>query len=308
MDASTPHSQELLDQLNRTLAAERLPASYRDFIAAVHVPLVARIVERASANQSTLLVGICGAQGSGKSTLAATLAVLLRARGLNTAILSLDDLYLTRAERTDLATLMHPLLQTRGVPGTHDVALGLEVLRSLERDGATAIPSFDKASDDRREPAAWPRIQAPCDVVLFEGWCVGARAQDASELDTPINELEAQQDADGRWRRFVNEQLASHYQQLFGRVDLLVLMQAPSFSVVHRWRLEQERRLQERCGTDATRRYMDADQIHRFIQHYERLTRHILTEMPTRADVCIKLDAERRAMQISFNPAADRTA
>ena len=82
------------------------------------------------------VVGICGAQGSGKSTLVAALAERLAEEGIAAATLSLDDLYFTRAERLRLASEVHPLFATRGVPGTHDIALGLGVLDALARGEA----------------------------------------------------------------------------------------------------------------------------------------------------------------------------
>jgi D-glycerate 3-kinase len=38
---------------------------------------------------------------------------------------------------------------------------------------------------------------------------------------------------------------------------------------------------------------MDGAQLDRFVQHYERLTRHILAEMPGRADLVLHLAPDR---------------
>lgn len=274
------------------MAQERLPDSYAQVVRDVAVPLADRIA--AAARPGGIVVGICGPQASGKSTLTAVLARLLEARGLKAAAISLDDLYLTRAERQDLAEQAHPLLAVRGVPGTHDVALGLEMLAELRTPGLHERPVFEKARDDRREHGA--PFEGPADVVLFEGWCVGARPLPAAALAAPVNGLEAQRDADGVWRSFVNAVLAGPYQQLFGALDLLVLLRAPSFEVVLGWRIEQERKLRERLareGADASRAMSDAE-VEGFIAHYERLTRWILEEMPGRADVVVALDAARR--------------
>lgn len=179
--------------LTQFMAQERLPASYEAVVRDVAVPLADRIA--AAARPGGIVVGVCGPQASGKSTLTAVLARLLEQRGLKTAAISLDDLYLTRAERQELAGQVHPLLAVRGVPGTHDVALGVEMLRALRTPGNHERPVFEKARDDRREHGA--PFEGPADVVLFEGWCVGARAQPAEALAGPVNALEAQQDADG---------------------------------------------------------------------------------------------------------------
>lgn len=241
-----------------------------------------------------VVIGLCGAQGSGKSTLAAALAEALSREGLPAATLSLDDIYLTRDERMALARDVHPLLATRGVPGTHDISLGLEVLDDLESGLPVALPRFDKARDERVAERDWPIVDPGCEVVLLEGWCLGALPQPPGDLLQPVNALEAEADPDGRWRSFVNDALGDVYQRLFARIDRLVLLAAPGFEVVQGWRAEQERGLA--LGDEGARR-MDDDEIARFIAHYERLTRWILKEMPARADLVIRLDDQRRPLQ-----------
>nr|WP_157602713.1 kinase [Sphingomonas sp. PR090111-T3T-6A] len=235
-----------------------------------------------------LVLGLCGAQGSGKSTLAAGLAE----RFERTAILSLDDLYRTKAERAALARTVHPLFATRGVPGTHDVPLGLATFAALDRGEAAALPRFDKACDDRAPADQWGHAPAGTRLLIFEGWCVGARPEAEEALAAPINALEREEDADGIWRRAVNAALAGDYQRLFARIDRLMLLAAPGFEVVQGWRIEQERALRGRTAPDAPGLMSDA-KVARFIQHYERLTRHILTEMPGRADRVARLAADR---------------
>jgi D-glycerate 3-kinase len=235
---------------------------------------------------------MCGAQGSGKSTLATRLAADLRAGGLRVASLSIDDLYLTHAEREVLGRDVHPLLRTRGVPGTHDEALGLALFDELERGRPALLPRFDKAADDRIPVKHWQPAPESTEVLIFEGWCVGARPEPDEALADPVNSLEREEDAHGIWRRFVNDRLAGAYQQLFGRIDLLVLLAAPSFDVVQAWRVEQEHELRATTAEKANRVMSDSE-IVRFIQHYERLTRHILKEMPGRADLVLRLNEDR---------------
>lgn len=237
-----------------------------------------------------LVVGICGAQGSGKSRLAAAVA----ARFERAAILSLDDLYLGHAERAELARRVHPLLATRGVPGTHDPMLGIDVLNALVRGESVSLPRFDKAHDDRVPHKDWPMAEAGCELAIFEGWCVGARPQHVDALVDPVNRLEAEEDRDGRWRRFVNEALAGPYQQLFRCVDMLVLLAAPDWDTVLSWRIEQEREL--RAKSPGGTQIMDDAAIARFVSHYERLTRHLLAEMPGRADLVLHLNDRRECV------------
>lgn len=251
-----------------------------------------------------VVIGICGSQGSGKTTLSAALqTALMQEQGVNVAALSIDDLYLPARERERLAHAVHPLLVTRGVPGTHEVALGIALIHRLtdcDAGARTPLPRFDKLADDRLPVSAWPEFSGRADVVLLEGWCVGARAQPEDELATAVNALERDEDGDGRWRRYVNTQLAGPYQALFGLLDRLVLLAAPDFDVVFRWRRQQEHGLAALAATGAAPapRVMTDAQLARFIMHYERLTRFILREMPQRADLVVALDAERRVRNI----------
>jgi D-glycerate 3-kinase len=281
--------------LERLIHDERLGDGFAAEVERLHAPLAARIA--AVAMGPAFVVGICGPQGSGKSTTVRVVAALLEARGLKVATLSLDDLYLPRADREALAREVHPLLRTRGVPGTHDVALGLAVLDGLAGEGETALPRFDKAGDDRAPVEAWPVVAGPVDVVLFEGWCVGARPEPPEALAEPVNALERERDPDGIWRSYVNAALAGPYRALFARLDLLVLFTAPDFETVLSWRREQEAKLRRRLAEagQGTDRAMSDEEVAVFVQHYERLTRHIAREMPARADLVSRLDADRRS-------------
>jgi D-glycerate 3-kinase len=256
--------------------------------------LIARLALDAAGANWPVVIGLCGAQGSGKSTAATQAAAALTARGLPTGIVSIDDLYITHADRQRLARDVHPLLRTRGVPGTHDVALGVEVIDGIRGGRSVRLPRFDKAGDDRRPVRDWPLSPPGCRIILFEGWCVGARPQADAALVAPVNALEATEDPDGRWRRHVNTRLAGEYQTLFRRCDRLMLLAAPDFDVVEGWRTQQERDLGGRGG-------MAEAEVGRFVQHYERLTRHILRDMPHYADLTAHLDTARRITDISID-------
>lgn len=247
-----------------------------------------------------LVLGLCGAQGSGKSTLAHHLVRRLNARGIPAANLSIDDLYLSHTARARLAETIHPLLATRGVPGTHNVGLGLKILSALKDRHSVCLPRFDKASDDPAPKNTWPEVGL-LDVLIFEGWCVGAVAQESAALDEPVNALETEHDADGIWRAYVNTQLEGPYAKLFERLDRLVLLEAPGFEVVQAWRTQQEHSLASLVRRQGLKgaRVMTDKEVARFIQHYERLTRHILCEMPARADLTLRLDAQRNCLTSS---------
>jgi len=276
-----------MNAIDALIETEALPRDYAAVVELAWQPLADRI---ASEGKRPLVVGINGAQGSGKTTLCRFLEELLYQRRLRTMTLSLDDLYLTKAERLTLAQDEHPLFATRGVPGTHDVALGEAILDELRAGRTTTLPRFDKAADDR---AAEGKIaEGPVDVILFEGWCVGAVPQPAAALRDPVNRLEADEDPDGSWRREVNRRLATDYAELFARIDLLVMLKVESFEAVRANRRLQEQKLAARDPAGAA--LMDDTALDRFLMYYERLTRWMLQEMPARADVLIPIGPDQR--------------
>ena len=249
----------------------------------------------ARAGRGLRVFGICGLQGSGKSTLAAQLVAAARQAGLAAASVSLDDFYLTAAQRRRLARDVHPLLAIRGPPGTHDLDLALETFDALRRGHTPPLPRFDKLGDDRLAPERWTRPSAPLDLLVFEGWCLGVPAESEEALREPLNPLERDEDPDGRWRRGCNTALARDYPPLWAQVDVLWFLQPPGFETVHAWRGEQERALQ---AAHPGHTGMDDAALDRFIQHYERVSRQALRTMPGIADACVALDSERQPLHV----------
>ncbi len=264
-----------------------------------------------SGAHDALLIGVSGCQGSGKSTASELLANLLQAEGMRTATLSLDDFYYGRAQREALATQQHPLFRTRGVPGTHDIALAQATLEALngrgpQRGAPVPLPRFDKANDEPHPPALWPLVEPAqagrpyVDAIIFEGWCMGALPQTEEQLSVACNALEQQEDPAGLWRGYANACLAQTYQPLFTRLDTLIYLAAPRFECVEHWRNRQEQRLRSAQG-GAGDALMDAPAIHRFVQHFERLTRHCLDTLPARADVTLLLDEQQRIVSSTLD-------
>ncbi|MEL7296086.1 MAG: kinase [Pseudomonadota bacterium] len=286
--------------LNAFIEKHRLPAAYATSAHQHFLPHIESLTERLRhCEDRPRVIGINGAQGTGKSTLADLIAdSVARCSDNRVAVISIDDLYHTRQTREELAANVHPLLRTRGVPGTHDVAMGCELLsklRSLPAGKTCLIPRFDKSTDDRAAKADWDRVDGPLDLIILEGWCVGSTACDAGSLVTAMNALEEDADPDSTWRRFVNEQLTHQYPALFEPLDELWFLRAPSFEAVARWRLEQEHKLKARVGGKGDG-IMDDAAVARFIQHYERITRHNLRTLPTIADVMIELAEDHSAV------------
>ena len=284
--------------LARFLQEASLPDSVAFNFMRWHAGVTQSLAQRAKTADTPPLIGFSGCQGSGKSTLVALMAKVMReVYGVSTVVLSLDDFYLTKAARAALAESIHPLFATRGVPGTHDLALLNETISALRQpSGAVPVPAFDKALDDRTEIVHWRQVSAPVQLILLEGWCVGLLPQSESELESPINPIEAEQDPSLVWRREVNRQLANGYAHLFGELDALLLLQAPSFDAVFEWRWQQEQRLSEQFQQDHPDRpdpTMSRSEVADFVLHYQRLTEHALKTLPDRADFVWELATDR---------------
>ncbi|WP_407352446.1 kinase [Luteimonas sp. R10] len=250
---------------------------------------VARVLDDALASGARVY-GICGLQGSGKSTLADQVAALARARGIRTTTVSLDDFYLERAARAALARDVHPLLATRGPPGTHDLALACATLDALRAGAAVAVPRFDKIADTRLPRGDWPCVEGTA-LTIFEGWCLCTPAEDAAALAEPVNALERDEDRDGAWRSHCNRALARDYPRLWRRIDRLLFLRPPGFDIVPAWRWQQEQTLQR--AAPPRRRTMSRAEVERFVQHYERVSRQALRTLPAIAQWTVALSADR---------------
>lgn len=293
----------------------RIETDLTPFLTAMYLPLAAWLQRmRKQQTGHTLVIGLTGGQGSGKSTVCELLKTVLQ-HGFDASVasLSIDDIYKTHAARQQLAEQVHPLFATRGVPGTHDVELGIGTIQRLQQQNAgesTAIASFDKAIDDRRPQEQWPTFSGPADFVIFEGWCVGAKPQSQQALQEPVNSLERDEDSEAIWRSTVNRELEGDYKKLYDLIDVQLMLKVESMEQVFEWRRLQEHKLrasiaQSDNGTKASGakslRVMSDTEVDRFIMHYERLTRHLLEEMPQRADIVFFLDDTHNPARLKIN-------
>ncbi len=286
------NNQALNEQLQGMLRSHQLPDDFTRIIEQVYYPLSDILANKQREKKTPLFVSINGAQGSGKSTLAAFLKSIMQGRhGLSAVAVSIDDFYLTLEQRKKLADEVHPLFITRGVPGTHDLPMMQKAFDNLSVNQSAFIPRFDKSIDDRsRETPV--QVQEPVDIILFEGWCNHSLPQTSAELETPVNQLEIDEDADGIWRKYANEQLKLYNNRVFDKADMKIMLQAPAFESVYKWRRRQEEKLAASTQTGAAG-IMDENRLQRFIQHYERITRHNLGVLPAAVDILLPLDEKQ---------------
>lgn len=281
--------QQFSNELSDFVRDEQLDQAFIEDFKAVYLPLAVWI--KAQHQKVPLVIGINGAQGSGKSTLCKLLVQVLKQLFNKSALhLSIDDLYLSRKQRLVLSKTIHPLLKVRGVPGTHDVKLGLNLLENIKHKTKTTLvcPVFDKSKDDVLPENQWKIIPDTIDIVLFEGWCVGALPQPEDALKMPINQLESTKDKDACWRHYVNQQLMHQYQALFSQIDYLIMLKVPDFESVYKWRKRQEDKLRETSRNNKC--VMSDEEIENFVLYFERITRQCLIDMPGRASVLFCLN------------------
>jgi D-glycerate 3-kinase len=286
--------------LSAFIEQHKLPDEFSDTVRLYYQPLAERILAQFKKNNTPYFVGINGCQGSGKSTLTDFLAEYLTAQHpLNVVVMSLDDFYLTGEKRQQLAENIHPLLATRGVPGTHDMATLEHVLLQLKtKKTGFSIPRFNKATDEPYPKEQWTVVDKPIDIILLEGWCWGVKPQTEEQLRSAINELELQYDAKGEWRNYVNQQLSEAYVPLYKSMDFWLALQAPSFDCVYKWRLEQEQKLQARNIDLANSKVMSPAEILNFTQYFQRLSVQSCTTIAQSADTIFYLDYARQITDV----------
>jgi len=295
-------SDKTLSLLNSEISKQKLPDYFLSTVIDFYWPVACQLNQASS--KGSKFVGIQGSQGSGKSTIADFLKILLESEfQKSTLVMSIDDFYLTKEQRKQLSIEMHPLLVTRGVPGTHDIGLLNSVFDHAKQSCEFSVPVFDKSIDDRASESEFQLIQSAVDILILEGWCVGLSAQTDEQIKTPINNLERDEDSSGIWRFMVNEALKQQYKPVFDRLDYQIFLQAPSFECVYDWRLLQEQKMVERLkrqGKD-TSGALNKSQITRFISHYQRLTEHALNSMPARSNCVLSLNKDHSFTSINFH-------
>ncbi|MEW6998737.1 kinase [Colwelliaceae bacterium BS250] len=288
--------------LSTFIKQHNLPEEFTLAVEKYYKPFSDELYSRFSKANHPYFVGINGCQGSGKSTLTDFIATYLTTEyQLNIVVMSLDDFYYSSSKRKTLAQDTHPLLATRGVPGTHDmVALNHVLIRLKEKEIGFSINKFNKATDEPFPEDDWDPIEQPADIIIVEGWCWGVKPQTAEQLEAPINELECQYDTTGDWRNYVNQQLKMAYEPLYKKMDFWLALQAPSFDCVYQWRLEQEQKLEDRNIGLENSKIMSPAQILNFTQYFQRLTVQGCNTFAQSADAIFYLDYQRKITKMSI--------
>lgn len=283
---------------------EVLSEPFRDKIGQLkkfYLPISTQIYRSFIKNKKTIVIGLTGGQGSGKSTISNILKIIFQVGfGLKTTIFSIDDFYKTLSDRKKMSKNVNPLFLTRGVPGTHDTRLLFNCIRKLKNSKFKKfyIPKFDKSIDDRLPKNKWQRVEKKPEIVIFEGWCIGAGPQKKKDLLKSINTLEKHKDKKRIWRNKVNDELKKNYKKIFNLIDILIFLKVPSFKHVYKWRLLQEKKLRL---SSYGKKIMTDNQVKNFIMYYERITKHMFFTLDEKAKFVIKIDNKHRFKSIKIN-------
>ena len=240
-------------------------------------------------------VGLAGGQGTGKTTISSLIRIILtKYFKLSVFRISIDDFYKTRKERISLSKRVHPMLMTRGVPGTHDINMMLNFFKKTKsrKFKRLKLPTFNKAIDDRFTKKKWYDLKKRPDVIIFEGWCVGARSEKNTTLKKTINSMEKTRDQKQIWRKFVNQQLKSNYKNLYSQLNCLVYLKAKNFSLLQKWRLKQERKLW--VNSKVKSKIMSRGDVLNFMQTYQRITQNMFRFTPKYASIILNLNSNHQ--------------
>ena len=266
-----------------------------------YIPMSFWIENKYKKKGNTLFLGFSGGQGSGKTTVAGILKIILKnffKRKIHVS--SIDDFYKTLEDRNKMSNKIHPLFKTRGVPGTHDIDLIKKFFNNIKKKKFKKIklPKFEKATDDRFKKKYWFNLKQKPEIVILEGWCVGAKPQSNSLIRKPVNILEKNDDKDLKWRKYVNDKLKNEYKKLFTMIDHFVFIKIPNFKIVFKWRLIQEKKLRKK--SHLKKKIMSYNEIKRFIMFYQRITLQMIKDLSKSASVVMLLKKNHEIKKLLF--------
>ena len=260
------------------------------------IPLCFWISKKAD-KKKPYFVGLAGGQGAGKTTVSSLIMIILiKYFELKVFRISIDDFYKTKKERISLSKRVHPMLLIRGVPGTHDINMMLSFFKKAKskKFKKLKLPTFNKAIDDRFNKKHWYDLKHKPDVIIFEGWCVGAKAEKNNTLMKNINLMEKSQDKKQTWRKYVNQQLKSKYKNLYSQLNCLIYLKAQNFSLLQKWRLKQERKLWIKSKKNYNLKIMSKKDVISFMQTYQRITLNMFRYMPKYASIILNLNSKHQ--------------
>jgi D-glycerate 3-kinase len=292
---------DYLNFLNNEAIYNKSKSSKIKNLKKIYIPISFWINNKCKKKGRTLILGLSGSQGSGKTMVTGILQIILKKFfKKNIYIISIDDFYKTLRDRNRMSQQKHSLFKTRGVPGTHDINLIKNFFISAKRKKFKKIklPKFNKSIDDRSKKNYWHNINKRPEIIILEGWCVGAKPQIISSLRKPVNILERHEDKDLIWRKYANEKLKKEYKEVFAMIDYFIFMKVPNFKIVFKWRLLQENKLRKKLHYK--KKIMTYSAIKRFIMFYQRITLQMMKDLSKSASIVLLLKKNHEIKRVLF--------
>tara|TARA_Y100000996_G_C22557117_1_gene655872 strand:- start:3404 stop:4252 length:849 start_codon:yes stop_codon:yes gene_type:complete len=258
----------------------------KEYIKFNYIPLLKKLKNKSK-------VMIAGAQGSGKSTFSELTKLFFdKFYKKKVVIISLDDFYHSLSFRIKLSKKTHPLFQVRGVPGTHDLELIKKKFLEIEQKRFPIyLPLFDKVKDKRKKN--YKRINQ-CDLLILEGWCVGAKPLQNKYLKKNVNLLEEKEDPKFEWRLAYNEKL-KRYQKLYNYFNYFIYFRFDKWSNIIEWKYKQELLLRSKSNSKSLRKYLLC-----FIQYYQKISLWMQKTTPKYCNVLIQINGNQKIKKIIY--------
>lgn len=230
--------------------------------------------------QKPLVLGIEGPQGSGKTTSAIRIRNKIQTLfpECNIVQFSLDDFYVTYEKQQEINNVYksNKLLHGRGLPGTHDIELLLDIFQTLidnkTESFPVSIPVYEKSKHgglgDRLDKSEWRVVEKSIDLIIFEGWFNGYVAiHDETALISKWRNINSE--LEGKFVDISQQNILEinrnlkQYKKIWNLFDLFVCIKTSDINNVYRWRLQQEHDLIKAKGAGMS----DAEVV-RFVDRY----------------------------------------
>ena len=237
------------------------------------IPISFWIASKAK-NKKPFIVGLGGGQGIGKTTITSIISIVLK-KYFKLKVFKIS---------------------------THDVSSMFSFFKRAKSKNfrALKLPKFNKAIDDRYNKKLWHSIKKKPDIIIFEGWCVGARAEKNNSLKKAINSLERNSDKKLIWRKFVNQQLKLKYKKLYTELDCMLFLKANNFRLLQQWRLKQEKKLWLKNKRSRNNKIMNKKDVIKFMQTYQRITQNMLKHAPKYSSMILNLNRNHQIKSVKY--------
>lgn len=191
------------------------------------------------------------------------------------------------------------MLQGRGPPGTHDLPLLADVLRTLRarppsRCNPLFLPTFDKSQhggEGDRGPLV--PLKEKLDVFVLEGWSLGYGPLPEAKAHERWAEGKTASTHEFSSIQTLNANLAEVESRIGALFNCHVCITPLDFNFVYEWRTEQEHRMKEKNGGKG----MSDEQVRQFVDRYMPTYEVFGDVRPARETLTVAFNREREIVE-----------